>query len=532
MGAKMKRKMIAAIMAITMTVTVLAGCTAGSADTTNATESNAVDTSKADAVDTSNADTIDTSKEVNVVLYLYGSEGVASPDILAELNAILKEKINATLEVKYIDWGDIPTKYPLLWASGEAFDMAYASSAAPVPFAQLARQDVLADLTEMLDTYAPALKAAIGSTAWDSTTVDGKVYAVPSTYSEFTANGFVSRADLMEKYEIEEIASIEDMEAYMDASVADGRTPLDGKSNLSLDMYRMFTDLTSDWIEAPGIPTSEPWLVGKVSDPGEILHPAFTDEFEEFAVKMREWSDAGYWSKDILSGAQDDKENFNNDLNAAFISHQPDWTGNKGTLDKKLPGVDTEFFCFPEVNGKIIRKMGSENATVISTNSKNPERTLMVIELLMTNEECYKLFQYGITGRQYEFSDGLAVRPDSYDDTVDGGGFAAWAFRTDALNIPYETEDTRRYILNDEWKAVAIDNPYVGFTFDNKNISAELSAVANVDSQLGIQLLLGMTTQDPRDAVALYRSQLEAAGIDKIVEEVKTQYAEFLETSK
>lgn len=528
----MKKRLVAAFMALTMTAGLLAGC--GSSETAKestpaaAEEKAPAEDAAADAEAPAEEAAIDISETVNLSMYLYGSEGVANQDILAELNKILLEDINATLEIKYIDWGDIATKYPLLWASGEEFDLAYNSSGASVPYATLAKQEAIVDITDMLDTYAPTLKAELDQVAWDSMNVDGRIYGVPSTYSEFTAYGFVTRTDLMEKYGIESISSVEDMEAYMDAALADGWTPLNGSSALSSDMYRMFLALTEDWLDAPGLPTTGLWLAGSAAEPTEIFHPAFTDEFEEFAVKMHEWAEKGYWSRDILSAAQDDKDNFHNGLSAAYISHQPDWTGSYGTVVEKLDGVGTEFYCFPEENGKIVRKMGVENATVISANSKNPERALMLVEKLMTDERCYRLFQYGIEGRQYEIKDGKSVKPDSYNAEVDGGGFSGWALRTDALNIPYESEDERRYTLNEEWKQVAIDNPYVGFAFDSTDVSAELSAISNVDAQLGLQILLGKTTQDPVEAVAEYRKQLEAAGVNTVIDAVKTQYSAYI----
>lgn len=145
----------------------------------------------------------------------------------------------------------------------------------------------------------------------------------------------------------------------------------------------------------------------------------------------------------------------------------------------------------------------------------------------MTDEACYRLMQYGIEGRQYEIVDGLAQQPASYNVDVDGGGFAAWANRVDKFNIPYATEDPRRYTLNEEWEKVAIDNPYLGFQFDPKNITTEQSAISAVNSQLGVQIMLGKTGMDPKEAVAQYRQQLKDAGIEKVIAEVKAQLEDF-----
>ncbi|MDF2802283.1 MAG: hypothetical protein K0S61_2186 [Anaerocolumna sp.] len=507
------KKVIAMLLVVILSVGMLAGCGKKSdngSDTTN------------NGTGTTDNGTVDTSKEVNLVLYLWGGEGVANKDILAKLNEKLKASINTTLEVKYIDWGDIATKYPLLWSSGEQFDLAYVSATANVPYSTLVKQDALYDITDMVDKYAPTLKTELAD-KWDSMKVDGKIYGVPNSYSEYTAYGFVTRKDLMDKYGVSTVSSIADMEKYMDAAVADGQVPLNGSSNLANDLYRMFVATTNTWLNAPGIPNTQLYLAADKNDSSKVFHPAFTDEFEAFAVKMNEWAKKGYWSTDILSSSQDDKDNFYNGLSAAYISHQPDWTGNYGNQLTKLPGVESEFYCFPEANGTIVKASGIGNATAISKNSKNPERALMLIEKLMTDKECYDLFQYGIEGKQYELVDGKIKQPEGFDATVNGGGFAGWAFRTDKLNIPTATEDPRRYTLNEAWSKVAIDDPFVGFTFDSSSVSSELSAISNVNTQLGIQILLGKTSQDPKAAVAEYRKQLEAAGVNTVIDEVNKQ---------
>lgn len=528
----MKRRIIATLLMATMITGLLTGCGGsgqGSQESGSASGSDTTATAEG-TNDTADAGTADTTEEVNVSMYLYGDEGVANKDILAELNAILKEEINTTLEIKYITWNDTNTKYPLLWTSGEEFDMAYGSATGIVPYATLARQDALADITDMLDTYAPTLKEKVTQKAWDSVTLDGRIYGVPSTYSEFTAQGFVTRVDRMEEYGVESIASIEDMEKYMDASVAAGRIPLNGDSQLAVDVYKMFVNTTNQWLPAPGINENEPFLVGSLDHPEEIISPVFTDEFEEFAVKMREWSDKGYWPKDVLAATTNDKDSFHNDVADAYMSHQPDWSGSKGVVDEKLGGVGTEFFCFPETTGTIVAKSGADNATLINARSKHPERALMVIEKLMTDERCYNLFQYGIEGRQYEIRDGKICKPESWNKETDEGGFAGWALRTDEFSIPYNTEDDRRYTLNEEWKAIAVDNPYAGFIVDTSKFSSEISSITNVNSQLGIQILLGKTSQDPKEAVAEYRKQLQAAGIDNVIAAVNEQYKAFIES--
>jgi putative aldouronate transport system substrate-binding protein len=178
------KRIIALLLLVAMTLGLLAGCGAKTPENKP----------------NEGAQGVDTSETVNLTMYLYGSAGVANQDILDALNEILLKEINATLEIKYIDWGDIATKYPLMWASGEEFDMSYVASNTNTPYALLVNQECLVDITDMLDTVAPTLKAELDQVAWDSMNVNGRIYGVPSTYSEFTAYGFITRGDLLAKY--------------------------------------------------------------------------------------------------------------------------------------------------------------------------------------------------------------------------------------------------------------------------------------------------------------------------------------------
>ena len=146
------RKVTSTIVCAAMAGTLLAGCGGDKAADQNASQ-NASDTGTSSAANdsassagTAQSGSPDLSEHVTLTFYLYGSPGAANEDILKEINTKLTADINTSVEVKYIDWGDINTKYPLLWASGEEFDMAYASINTAVPFYTLAKQGSLYDI--------------------------------------------------------------------------------------------------------------------------------------------------------------------------------------------------------------------------------------------------------------------------------------------------------------------------------------------------------------------------------------------------
>lgn len=522
----MKHRFITYALALSLLAIPLLACTnQGSEPGPTGTDTDSGTTGDTDPAD----DGDDMSQAVNLSYHLWGDEGVANQDVLAVINEKLTEDLNATIEISYIGWSDVSTRYPLLFTSGESFDLTHASPTAPVSYFTLAGQEVLVDITDHLDAV-PTLRDTIPAETWDTARYQGRLYAVPTLYSEFTPHGYAYRTDFLDKYDLEPISSLETMEAYL-AAVAEGEdyAPINGNSTDANNLYRLLIGLTGEWITAPGIPEEQMSLVlTSYSGDGEIIHPAFTDEFADWVVKMREWGDAGYWQQDILASQTGAKDNILNGISAGFLTHMPDWTGTYGGLQNALPGIYIDWWSPAVDSGKILTKPGVDNATAISYTSSNPVRALKVIEKFMTDQTYYSLIQNGIEGRQYEIVDGTIVRPESFSEDVDGYGLSVWSLRNDALNIPLATEDPVRYELIEEWKEISIDSPFSGFTFDPSDVTTELSNLSNVNSTLGVQLLLGKTQGDVSEALDSYRSQLESAGIEAVIEAVTTQWQAFL----
>lgn len=514
------RKIMSSILCLIMVSMLLAGC--GKEAKTNQTENQTGNKSESKA-----EGDVDLSEHVTLSLYLYGSAGVANDEILAEINRKLTEDINTSIEIKYIDWGDIGTKYPLIWASTENFDMAYASINTAVPFYTLAKQGSLYDITEIIDKYAKTLKEKVPQASWAATSSDGKIYGVPTLGSGYNCTGFVYNKENCKKWGISEVTDLKSMIAYCDASVANGIYPFNGDANIYKDFYKMLIDTTGKWVPAPGISTEEMHLVTRdYNNIKDIIHPAFTDEFAQFVTMMDEWEEKGYWPKDILSASTGDKEMYKNGQSSSYITHMGDWTGNFTNIHSQLPDQDIDAWYFAEDLNKVMKSSPAQDITVVNANSKYPERCVMVIEKFLTDKSYYNLIQSGIEGRQYEIVDGYLEKPANFDESKDAGGFSAWAFSNAEFKIPLRTEHPSRYEKMEEWSKIYLSDPYTGFSFDPSKVSTELSAISNVNSTLGIQLMLGKT-DNVEAAIEEYRSQLKKAGIDTVIEEVNNQLASF-----
>lgn len=67
-------------------------------------------------------------KVVTLVGYLIGSAPSGLPEVLEELNRKLEKDIHARLELRYIQWGDMAARYPLVLSSGENVDFIFAAN--------------------------------------------------------------------------------------------------------------------------------------------------------------------------------------------------------------------------------------------------------------------------------------------------------------------------------------------------------------------------------------------------------------------
>jgi len=158
---------------------------------------------------------LDTSKEVEVIMYYTGDLRAKQQDQFDNFNRLAKAKINTTLKQNLLPTADYRTKYPLIFASGEAFDLAYAATW--LNFSQLAKRGSFMAIENLAPKYAPKTYARQSRSAIIQATVDGHLYGLPSLVATYSAYGPVYRTDLVQgKGWNGKMDNLLDLEAYMD----------------------------------------------------------------------------------------------------------------------------------------------------------------------------------------------------------------------------------------------------------------------------------------------------------------------------
>ena len=153
----------------------------------------------------------DMSEEANLVFYVMGDAPKDEAMVEDAINAVLKEKFNATVDFQFSTWTDFSLKYNNQLTSGGA-DLIYIANW--LDYGLLARAGAFLELDDLLNEYAPELRALAGEDMLNMCRVEGELYAVPALWPEYVPIGIKYREDLRKKYDLPYPDSLENIEAY------------------------------------------------------------------------------------------------------------------------------------------------------------------------------------------------------------------------------------------------------------------------------------------------------------------------------
>ena len=249
------------------------------------------------------------------------------------------------------------------------------------------------------------------------------------------------------------------------------------------------------------------------------------DELVNFAKTMKTWADAGYWRSDVLNYSGDQVQEMKECLSGSRQHHTETWTGYRTEMDKAQPGSDLRFFWFGEEMGNLVSLNITHGAMAVAATSKNPERALMVYDLLRNDKELYRLMMYGIEGEQYTLDEnGYLVRPDGFEDSVDGVSLNWWWGRNDDLGLRASDRDWNEIdALYATYAENAITYPYGQVVFDLSDVQPYIDNLSNVYNTYMPQIVFGMEQSEPEAFVEEFRNALKAAGYETVMAEIQRQ---------
>ncbi len=459
---------------------------------------------------------------VELIMYSSGSSGQDKELVMEKFNALLKEKCNTTINVTCLGWDNYRNQYQLILTTGEDADLMYVN---PSLYGQYASTGAFLDLTELFPKYMPTVYSYFTEDQLNQAKVDGKLYEIPSYESNFGCSGIFYRQDLGEKYGVGTIDSIESFEAYADAIAANEPAVRVIDGNPEQTLFQFFKAYYG--FEAIAGSTTSIIMVKSIDDIHDIIAYPFTDEYVEWAHRMKTWQEKGYWSSNALSSTTDPWSSIQIGKSAITQANADGAKNMMKNMETKVPGSKCAYWSFANLTGYAFVNPVTENGYAIPASSKNAERALRVLEIIKTDQELFDLWMYGIEGRHYSLNEnGELIKPAVGVDastisshTMSGAQYAMRVrnlMRNDA-GIWEGYEDLLDYL-----KSVEVSNKFGAVTIDYSNVQAELAAVNQVVQQYGYPINIGIV-EDVDAAIKEYRNQLKAAGIDVLLAEVTSQ---------
>ena len=524
-----KRKWLAYLLATTMAFT-MAGC--GGTKTQNtggATEK----TEQADD-STISKDSPYYGKGYNfaekekIVMYVLGDTPKDMQKVLDKANSeYFEPNLNATLDVKFLNWSDYETKYSLLLSGGEQVDLIY--TAAWCYYNEEAAKGAFLELTpEFLENYMPYTYAEQPEESWDQISISGKIYAVPKAKALFNSYQIAMvRKDLMNKYNLTEPTSWDNLKKYLvelaDIQKETGVTALNTNTNREqlLSLY-----LQNNKLEA--VANGYDWYYNnsdseKAPNKEDISYLFTSDIYKQYCLEMAELAKKGVWSTDAINDTSDAQAYFENGTSGAFV-----WNTSVYSAGKNLESSKNGTYAVYDVTPDTLRRRGSyaDDATAITASSKNPKRAALVLDYIKSDVNLNRLLLGGIEGEHWELT------KDGYRKTLDAAENYTWNGWAWALNRQDEPDevgiDERQVVMDEKMEEKEYHPEVAGFTFDPSNVETEYTVVQSVLAEYESSFALGIYGDQTEKMFDTMKQTLESAGLSKVTDELLRQYEEYL----
>ena len=480
---------------------------------------------------------------VEITMLLEGNNVTDDAAVLEKLNAYLTEKIGVTLKPTWGTWGNFDQlALDYVNSSSNEYDILFTCSWTSNEYAKYAKKDAYVRLDDpednLLEKYGQELCDVLPAMLIEGAKTEGidgekGIYAVPGFKDIATLNTWDVNVTLLEKYgyTLDDVKNAgfygwgdifktvkegeeKDGEVFypfvfeglVAERCANGTPIVTGDGNSLLSYY-----MNTEDVSAPG-------AYGNV-----FFNKYATPEFEKFAKQMREYYLAGYIDPAIAIGetATDTWRNAQN-TGRYLISTEVYSYGYEATT-RAQRGIDLDYVwttATPYIDTTSLQ--GAMMA--ISSKSEHPEEAMKFLNLLNTDPYVMTLLNFGVEGIHYTLNEigEVVFNADAratYSPWTNGVG--------NVTILPPQKGQGADYQKNfAEFYGNAKTLPIVGFAFDSKPMETEIAAVANVKEAYALSLCTGAV--DPETALPELLGKLEAAGMQKIVDEANAQLKAFL----
>lgn len=514
---KAKRSTFTVVALVLSLMLVISACSGNGGNEGGSNNPTNAPTSSTEPTDSGNEGTGQEQLEEHTLKLVYtGATQKDEEKVEAAINEYLKDKINAKLDLIAIDWGPWEEKLNLMIAGRDEVDIIF--TAVWQKHAINVKKGAFIDVGPLLQSHGQGILDSLDPLYLEGAKVGGVNYAVP-TNKEFAAQGgIVYRKDIAEELglDMSKVKTIYDLEEIF-ATIKEKKP---GMTPLYLTRGETFNSHYFVGIDALG-DTSVPGMILKdLSD--TKVHASYEDErYLEHLRVTRDYFQKGYVNRDAatsLTGTADALKTGN--VFAVVASLKP---GKAKEMENQISyqGKLEQLELTPKTTST---SEAAGSMLAISSTSKDPERAMMFINLLHTDEVLNNLLNFGIEGTHYEKVSDKIIKPGPEAGNYSTG--AQWMFGNQFLNYVTESEDPDKWEKFRQFNENPKLSPGFGFFFDHEPVTAEVGVISNLEREYLPTLETGSVDIDK--VLPEFAQKMKAAGADRIIELKQQAFDEFL----
>lgn len=483
----MKRKQVALVLAGMMAVSSITGCGSGNASSDKDSTTVAADTKKEE---TASAQTEASQEKVKLTICSADNTFGLSTDPAMQQAVIdmLEEKANVELEAVIPPIGNYNEKLETMMAGGDVPDIFSISQAMTRLPNYVAREQVLC----LDDMIAGSEKlSAIDHSYYDALAIDGKVYDVPYYYPRVKC--LFLRKDIMEEYDIQlsETPTTEEFITEMSKLKGTGIIPFSFPKWIDNFQYFLnsFGAYAGIYKNADGVYVDgmqEAQMVDALNYLRELYTTGVMDQefittenntMREYVYTAKAASDIDYVANYSNYVLQSEAAGKPTDVQPIYMLVGPD--GKGGGLNESI-----------------------QTAWCISSECKNPEAALRVIEAIVTDPETHAAFyNTGVENVHYTIENGTAVATEKAKNSGYSikYNYITDSFISDFSSLPFQPDEETKKSLEYQRELI---NKAMELRGDKQMIPSGIStlydetsaSITNTWKEVISQVVLGSTS--------------------------------------
>lgn len=264
----MKKKMTAAILALTLSAVGLIGCG-----------------------DSKSAGGGDADETYTVTMAYMGDKKEGTDRIEQKINEIMKKDINMQIDIEPVSWGAYADTMKLILSGGEKMDIV------PILVDQansMVNAKQVIDMSEYIDKYGTNIKELLGDTA-KAANINNYVYGVTTGREWFCQSSAIMRKDILDECGIDTstIKTYQDLTAVFEKvkEKYPDMIMMASNNNTTPDTKYEVVDTLTDGFG----------VLMNMGQETTVKDYYETDEYKDFVTTMYEWQQKGYLSKDAAT---------------------------------------------------------------------------------------------------------------------------------------------------------------------------------------------------------------------------------------